>query len=51
MFADGPGAVWQAARLHGLGALYRGSLRTSASGIAIGAMTFGIYDAALHLLA
>ena len=44
------GAVLQAARSRGVGALYRGVLRSSASGIAVGAMTFGVYDACLHML-
>ena len=38
------------AHSQGLGALYRGALRTSASGIAIGAMTFAVYDSVLHML-
>ena len=38
----------QAARATGLGALYRGVLRTSVPGLALGAATFGVYDSMLH---
>ena len=44
------GAVLQVARSRGVVALYRGALHTSASGIAVGAITFGVYDACLHML-
>ena len=44
------GAVLQAARSRGVAALYRGAFRTSVSGIAVGAITFGVYDACLHML-
>ena len=38
----------QSARKHGARALYRGVLRTAASGVAIGAVTFSIYDATMR---
>lgn len=43
-----PGALAAAVARHGVGALYRGVLRTAAPGVCMGAVTFGMYDAALR---
>lgn len=43
-----PMRVAEAVRHHGLAALYHGVLRTAAPGICMGALTFGLYDAALR---
>ena len=46
----GTAAVLSAARVHGLAVLYRGVLRTSASGLLSGAAAFGAYDTVLRCL-
>ena len=46
--ATHPGALAQSVRRHGLLALYQGVLRSAAPGVLMGAVTFGMYDAALR---
>lgn len=43
-----PMRVAEAVRQHGLAALYNGVLRSAAPGVCMGALTFGLYDAALR---
>ena len=38
------------ARHHGITRLYKGAFRTAATGISVGAVTFGVYDAAMRVL-